>query len=60
MTNGIRKGNLRGFNKGRYWVSPTFSAAEISLRISLRIRPEEPFLLLKYTITLSLILCSYY
>ena len=27
--------------------------------ISLRVRPEEPFLLLKYILTLSLILCSY-
>ena len=37
------------------------TVAEISLGgISLRARPEELFLLLKYIITLSLILCSYY
>ena len=29
-------------------------------KISLRVRPEKQFLLLKYIITLSLILCSYY
>ena len=29
-------------------------------KISLQVRPEEPFLLLKYIITLSLILFSYY
>ena len=39
---------------------PYMAVAEISLRISLQVRPEEPFLLLKYIITLSLILCSYY
>ena len=40
---------------------PHMAAAEISLeRISLQVRPEEPFLLLKYIITLSLILYSYY
>ena len=39
---------------------PYMAVAEISLGISLRVRPEEPFLLLKYIITLSLILCSYY
>ena len=40
---------------------PYMAAAEISLwRICLRVRPEEPFLLLKYIIALSLILCSYY
>ena len=35
---------------------PYMAVAEINLRV----RPEEPFLLLKYIITLSLILCSYY
>ena len=39
---------------------PYMAVAEISLRISLRVIPEEPFLLLKYIITLSLILCPYY
>ena len=39
---------------------PYMAVAEISLGISLQVRPEEPFLLLKYIITLSLILCSYY
>ena len=39
---------------------PYMAVAEISLGISLRVRPEEPFLLLKSIITLSLILCSYY
>ena len=39
---------------------PYMAVAEISLGISLSVRPEEPFLLLKYIITLSLILCSYY
>ena len=40
---------------------PYMAVAEISLgRISQRVRPEEQFLLLKYIITLSLILCSYY
>ena len=39
---------------------PYMAVAEISLRISLQVRPEELFLLLKYIINLSLILCSYY
>ena len=39
---------------------PYMAVAEISLGISLRVISEEPFLLLKYIITLSLILCSYY
>ena len=39
---------------------PYMAVAETSLGKSLRVRPEEPFLLLKYIITLSLILCSYY
>ena len=39
---------------------PYMAVAEISLRISLRVRLEEPFQLLKYIITLSPILCSYY
>ena len=40
---------------------PYMAVTEISLgTISLRVRPEEPFLLLKYIITLSLIPCSYY
>ena len=40
---------------------PYMAVAEISLgRISLQVRPDEPFLLLKYIFTLSLILCSYY
>ena len=40
---------------------PYMAVAEISLgRISLQVRPEEPFLLLKYILILSLILCSYY
>ena len=39
---------------------PYMAVAEISLGISLQVRPEEPFLLLKYIITLSQILCSYY
>ena len=40
---------------------PYMAVAEISLwRISLRVRQEEPFLLLKYILTLSLILCSCY
>ena len=39
---------------------PYMAVAEISLGVSLRVKPEEPFLLLKYIITLSLILCSYY
>ena len=39
---------------------PYMAMAEISLGISLRVTPEEPFLLLKYIITLSLILCPYY
>ena len=40
---------------------PYMAVAEISLgRIILQVKPEELFLLLKYIITLSLILCSYY
>ena len=35
---------------------PYMAVAEISLGIRLRVRPKEPFLLLKYIITLSLIL----
>ena len=38
---------------------PYMAVADISLRISLRVRPEEPFLLLKYILTLALILFSY-
>ena len=36
---------------------PYMAIAEISLGRSVRVRPEEPFLLLKYILTLSLILC---
>ena len=39
---------------------PYMAVTDISQRISLQVRPEEPFLLLKYIITLLLILCSYY
>ncbi len=39
---------------------PYMAVAEICLGISLQVRLEEPFLLLKYILTLSLILCSYY
>ena len=39
---------------------PYMAVAEINMGISLQVRPEEPFPLLKYIITLSLILCSYY
>ena len=39
---------------------PYMAVAEISLGIRLGVRPKELFLLLKYTITLSLILYSYY
>ena len=48
------------FQHNKLFHLPYMAVAEISLRISLRVRPEEPFLLLKYIITLSLILYSYY
>ena len=48
------------FQRTEQFHLPCMAVVEISLGISLRVRPEEPFLLLKYIITLSLILCSYY
>ena len=48
------------FQHNELFHQPYMTVAEISLGISLRVRPEEPFLLLKYIITLSLILCPYY
>ena len=48
------------FQHNQLFYLPYMAVAEISMGISLRVRPEEPFLLLKYIITLSLILCSYY
>ena len=46
------------FQHNKLFHLPYMAVAEISLRISLRVRPEEPFLLLKYIITLSLILIT--
>ena len=48
------------FQHNELFPLPYMAVAEITLWISLRVRPEEPFLLLKYIITLSLILCYYY
>ena len=48
------------FQHNELFYLPYMAVAEINLGISLRVRPEELFLLLKYIITLSLILCSYF
>ena len=57
----VTAGYLLPFQHDELFHLPYMAVAEISQgRISLRVRPEELFLLLKYIITLSLILCSYY
>ena len=64
LSNGIKFTNVGyhlPFQHNQLFHLPYMAVAEISLgRISLQVRPEKPFLLLKYIITLSLILCSYY
>ena len=60
-TNGLYSiGYHQPFKHNELFHLPYMAVAEISLRISLRVRPEEPFLLLKYIFTLPLILFSYY
>ena len=57
----ISVGYHQPFQHNELFHLPYMAVAEITLgRISLRVRPEEPFLLLKYILTLSPILCSYY
>ena len=61
QTSFISVGNHLPFQHNELFHLPYMAVVEIGLgRVSLQVRPEEPFLLLKYIITLSLILYSYY
>ena len=60
MMSSLNVGYHLPFQHNELFHLPYRAVAEISPGISLRVRPEEPFLLLKYIITLSLILYSYY